>query len=151
LDAFPDAEFVHFHVFKRFLWMTQMPDANERIAIGRILNHYFAIRDAERANIVVAIWDIIISFTELALVPVCVTTLLFCLKHALVMSLHNYRDLFKNVILQAIVPLIASQYLPLFFLGMKSFLTAVLPLLRDPIFREFQRRWKVAQNMGRFT
>jgi hypothetical protein len=108
---------------------------------------YYDVREVERPRIVGAIADIMISFTELALVPLCVATLLFCLKRALHLSFQPFRELFKSVILRAVVPLVASHYLPLFYLGLKAFLLTALPLLRelcDPLLREFQRRWPIS-------
>lgn len=147
LHTFPGAEFVNFYVLRRFIAITPLPDANERLAIAKFIQGYYDIREAERLRILHAIGHQLVMFREADLAPFCVSPLLSCPRHVINTSLSALEDNIKNIVLRAVVPLVGAHYLGLYYAELKSFLMDSIPLLKDlkwSIVRQFQRLWPLS-------
>lgn len=143
---FPDAEYVNFSVVQRALFLTQVPDANERVHFVNFLKAYYDTHPGERVRFLKAVRDKLVLLREGGLVPFCAMPLLLCVTHILSRGICDMLKVFKDMVTQALLPLLAHRYLPVYYQNYKTTLVMVareLPELKLVILQAIQDLWPV--------
>ena len=143
---FPDAEYVNFAVVQRALFLTQVPDANERIHFVNFLKAYYDTHPKDKRALLHVVRDKLILLVDVKLVPYCAMPLLLCLTHMMLRDVRNMREDFVHVAKEALLPLMGHRYLPLYYGTYKTAIAMVvreLPEVRVAIFNQLQAKWPV--------
>lgn len=143
---FPDAEYVNFAVVQHALFLTQVPDANERVHFVNFLKAYYDTHPTERLRFLKAVRDKLVMLREMRLVPFCAMPLLLCVTHIIVRGIRDLEDPFRAMVTQALLPLLSHKYLPVYYQNFKTTLMLVageLPDLKIPILLAIQNMWPV--------
>lgn len=152
VNLFPEAEFVNFSVVKRALFLTQLPDANERVHLVNFLKAYYDTHVNDRLDFIRSLRDRLILLAEVPLVPLCGMPLLLCANHVLSRGLTDpeVREVYKDMIKQAVVPLFGHTHMSLFYSSFKSLLVLSIkeiPELTSIVLKGLQNKWPVAGGM----
>jgi hypothetical protein len=152
IDNFPNEEFMGFSLVRRLLKMTQLPDLQERSLIADLLKRYYNQHADQRVHFMQALRDHLIAIRTGILIPLAAAPSFLVVAHCVTVSLKAHRPLVHNLIVQGVLPLIESDYLPVFWSALKLALVQViipsLPEVGIPMCLRLQNAWPV-QNGGK--
>jgi hypothetical protein len=102
--------------------MTRVPDSRERTAIITFLKLYWDIRECERRQMLAAIGNQFATIREMTLPPWASAALLQLARHAVCTAPPESGQLFLDLTVTAIVPLVISAHVRMFFNELKDYL-----------------------------
>lgn len=145
---FPDAEFVNFGVVRRAFFLTQVPDANERVHFVNFLKAYYDTHPKERLEFLRVVRDKLVLLADDTLVPYCGMPLLLCVMHILTRGVNEMLDEFTSLVKEALLPLLSHRYLPLYYSTYKSAILTILgsvglPDMKLDVLNAIQAKWPI--------
>jgi hypothetical protein len=140
----PDNKAINFKVVRRFLFLSQLPDKEERCEIADILGLYFDTRPAERFDLLVAVRDQLVLLREVPLIPYCGVTLLMVMRHIFAQASAEFRPAVVSVIANAVIPLVTSPDVAVFYPVLRTLIldfVAHWPRAGIGVLAKLQRLW----------
>ena len=144
IHVFPEAEFVNFSVMKKALFLTQLPDSNERFQLVRFLKSYYDLHPKEQPKILKELKFYLIMLRNGVLNPYSLMPLLMFLSHILTKNSNNITEECMSAFKEGALPLIGFTYLIGQYQHLKNFFINAMRI--DPLFgflalQELQRMW----------
>ena len=143
ITVFPSAEFVNLSVIHKAIFLTQLPDVNERNQLVTFLKIYYDNRPKERKVMINYINDQFQSLIEGCSVPYCGMPLIVLLTHIVSHTPDPLPKIILDVIKLSLIPTIALPYLSLYLINVKQFFSALISTHPDHIVEVLHHMEKV--------
>jgi hypothetical protein len=144
IQKVPHIEMIDFRVVRRFLFLAQVPDKEERCEIANILGLYFDTRPAERWDLLTAVSHQLALLREVSLVPYCGSTLLMVLHHMFTQGSAEFRPAVVSVIANTAIPLVTSPDVAIFYPVLRTLVmdfVAMFPGAGLGVLKRVQQLW----------
>jgi hypothetical protein len=99
---------------KRLFFLSQQPDRRERDALHHILVTYYDIRPSDRHEFIRTLGSRLVFIQEEIYTPLAAVPLLMCVTHVITHESQRYRIPLLDLLQVGVLPLLDSQYLPIF-------------------------------------
>ncbi|OHT15386.1 hypothetical protein TRFO_14139 [Tritrichomonas foetus] len=144
IQVFPNAEFVSFSVFKKALFLMQLPDANERYQLVVFTKLYYDIRQKEQQKILREVKNSLIMLRSGLYKPFCLMPLFLLFAHILMRRMNNIDEDCIRAFKEGALPLIGFPYMHNQYSHFKTFFTNAVhihPSFIYLILEHLQKKW----------
>ncbi|KAK8882527.1 hypothetical protein M9Y10_045169 [Tritrichomonas musculus] len=146
LQLFPNSELITKDLMKRILFLTELPDNNERTQLVTLLRTYYNSHPKEHLLIIKAVESFFIDLLDQQVPHFCAMPLLQLSAYLFSKSRYEYPNDINRLIKSSIIPLIGLKYLPFFQQSLKNFISVVLaayPSMAMELLRGIELRWPI--------
>jgi hypothetical protein len=143
-QIFPNSDALSFSVAKSAIYLTQLPDVNERSHLTSFLRIYVDTHPGERGLFVSELTHQLIELLDGVALPFCGASLVTLFGHIASKVSSPLPPEYLQLFVRGILPLFGSPHLSLFVKNLKLMLQVMLPAhpqLLPPSIRAFERYW----------